>query len=958
MKAQEPVYIHLSEKDGLPDKEFYNILEDATGLIWLCADKGLYSYDGKIFNHYKNELQRGLSVFNVQEDYLGRIWCNNISGQFFYVENNKLHLFTNLSSVLKGELASFKVQQGFLWVFTLKAVYKINIETKRIAFSYLSKKVLGEPSKYNETIYFGNLDSIFQITSKNKIKALLAINLPIKDKKGVRIALERARVFKVDSLFFYRQLRNGENFFLQIDKKTGIVKKSNDFKAIVKERIYNQFENNSEIWFATSSGVWVYDNIGGIMSLKKHFFNNKNVTKIIKDKDDNFWCTTLNNGVYLIPNINIERLITTEENRNITCLDIVNDSTLVFGNADGDLRLYNVKSNKVKRIKLPTKDRVSAIRYHSGENRLYISKDLTGYLYNMSSLQLKKLKGFQTGKSLTIISDAALLYTSNKAVRIVDDYSFKPNNNNNLFKNHRRTYTSHYSIAKKHTYIAFVDNLVRYDSLFKPKVVKHRGKPIYGKSITETINGLIWISTFKDGVFGIKNDTITHHYSTKNGLSSNNIIMVKADQNKLWIASDNSIQLLDVNAKKFETLTKREGIASYNISGIETLNNKVYFASNEGLFSVSKEKPFKAENPDVYFNKVEINEKDTLITTNYTLDYNQNAIKIGFNVNGFLYNYKRRYKYRLKGFSDAWLTTDAGINTVKYNSLPVGQYVFQVKPTSNKKVNDDKVKSISFKINAPFWKTWWFVLLMFSLLAVSIILYYRKQIKKKEKERLVELEKMSLEKELIAINLTALRSQMNPHFIFNTLNSIQDLILKENTEDSYDYVVMFAELIRNTLNYSNQDFISIEKELEFINVYLQLEKLRFIDTFSYSIHFDEKENVDVPSLLIQPFIENALIHGLMHKSGKKELKINFSFNKNLLQCVIIDNGIGRKRAKEISKRQGGNHESFALGAIEKRLKIFKKRYTNSIGFVIEDLYENNNAIGTKVTVTMPYNNRY
>ena len=114
---------------------------------------------------------------------------------------------------------------------------------------------------------------------------------------------------------------------------------------------------------------------------------------------------------------------------------------------------------------------------------------------------------------------------------------------------------------------------------------------------------------------------------------------------------------------------------------------------------------------------------------------------------------------------------------------------------------------------------------------------------------------------------------MNPHFIFNALNSIQDLILQQDTDASYDYIVMFAELVRNTLNYSNQDFISIEKELEFLKVYLQLEKLRFGDQFNFTIIFKEKESLEVPSLMIQPFIENALVHGLIHRKGKKELPL-------------------------------------------------------------------------------------
>ena len=211
---------------------------------------------------------------------------------------------------------------------------------------------------------------------------------------------------------------------------------------------------------------------------------------------------------------------------------------------------------------------------------------------------------------------------------------------------------------------------------------------------------------------------------------------------------------------------------------------------------------------------------------------------------------------------------------------------------------------------------------------------------------------------MIAINLTALRSQMNPHFIFNALNSIQDLILKQDTEASYDYIVMFAQLVRNTLNYSNQDFISIEKELEFLEVYLQLEKLRFGEIFNYSISFDEKEYLEVPSLIIQPFIENALVHGLMHKAGEKELHIVFTYTDNMIQCVITDNGIGRNKAEEIRNRQGNHHESFALQAIEKRLEIFKKQYSKNIGYVIEDLYENEIATGTKVILTMPFKKRF
>ena len=219
-----------------------------------------------------------------------------------------------------------------------------------------------------------------------------------------------------------------------------------------------------------------------------------------------------------------------------------------------------------------------------------------------------------------------------------------------------------------------------------------------------------------------------------------------------------------------------------------------------------------------------------------------------------------------------------------------------------------------------------------------------------------ELE-ISKKNELAFLQLKSLKSQMNPHFIFNSLNSIQDLILQQNTDSSYDYVVLFSRLVRNTLNYSNKNFISIDKELEFIEVYLQLEKLRFEDDFTFSIKHKNTEGVSVPSLIIQPFIENALLHGLLHKAGKKQLTIDFTFTDHLL-CTIIDNGIGRKESKKIQERQGGHHESFALEAIQQRLEILKEQYGTEVGYKVFDLYDNQVATGTKVEIRMPFQKKH
>ncbi|MBG6129076.1 tetratricopeptide (TPR) repeat protein [Aquimarina sp. EL_43] len=247
------------------------------------------------------------------------------------------------------------------------------------------------------------------------------------------------------------------------------------------------------------------------------------------------------------------------------------------------------------------------------------------------------------------------------------------------------------------------------------------------------------------------------------------------------------------------------------------------------------------------------------------------------------------------------------------------------------------------------------------LFLLSLFYFERTKIKRKAIFLSRELEetqkRLEIEKQYKESELKALKSQMNPHFIFNSLNSIQDLILQQNTDSSYDYIVLFAQLVRNTLNYSSKNFIVIEKELEFLDVYLQLEKLRFEDDFTYTIQSINTEGLSVLSLIVQPFIENALLHGLLHKAGKKQLTIDFTFTDHLL-CTIIDNGIGRKEAKKIQERQGNHHESFALNAIQQRLEILKDQYGTDVGYQIFDLYNDQLAMGTRVEIRMPYQKEY
>ena len=250
-------------------------------------------------------------------------------------------------------------------------------------------------------------------------------------------------------------------------------------------------------------------------------------------------------------------------------------------------------------------------------------------------------------------------------------------------------------------------------------------------------------------------------------------------------------------------------------------------------------------------------------------------------------------------------------------------------------------------------------LLIFVLVLLSFLFYFKNYKTKKKAELILTKLKatqkqLATEKQYRTAELKALKSQMNPHFIFNALNSIQGLILEQKTNQSYDYIVIFSNLVRNVLNYSNKDFIPIQEELEFLKTYLELEKLRFGDEFTYTIDYVDNKEIEVPSILVQPFIENALLHGLLHKKGNKTLTITFALKNEALSCTIIDNGVGRKKAKIIQERQGKRHQSFALNAISSRLRMLSEKTGHTAKFTTTDLYNYDIPTGTKVVIIMPY----
>jgi ligand-binding sensor domain-containing protein/two-component sensor histidine kinase len=335
-----------------------------------------------------------------------------------------------------------------------------------------------------------------------------------------------------------------------------------------------------------------------------------------------------------------------------------------------------------------------------------------------------------------------------------------------------------------------------------------------------------------------------------------------------------------------------------------------------------------------------------------TLSHKQNFISIEFKSLQY-HNEAVGYLYQLEGVDEEWVKAE-GLLIARYTNLPPGSYVFKVRSVGPTGTFSAGITTLPVNILPAFWQTTWFRVLCVLLVTILLYVYFKLRVNAVRKEA---RRRAAIQQQMAQLEMKALRAQMNPHFIFNALNSIQTFMMKSETEQALSYLSRFARLIRNVLDNTQLNSIPVSKELKMMENYLELEKLRFGDQFSYSITVDallDPDFTDIPTMILQPFVENAIWHGLLHKKEEGRLAITFhKMGEKVLLCVIEDNGIGREKAA--AQRQPDNeHHSRGLQITQDRLALYNRRFDLDATFDMEDLYDEDGLpCGTRVNVWFP-----
>ncbi|MGD1846695.1 MAG: histidine kinase, partial [Salibacteraceae bacterium] len=712
----------------------------------------------------------------------------------------------------------------------------------------------------------------------------------------------------------------------------------------VKNNAYGSFS-----FYRTTNYTW-YTSLkkGGISAVRSdftpvsdstQFFTQHFISCVLEDHQGNVLLGTFGDGVLFVPKMSTTNLITSEPGNRLISMTHFEEERLLFGSESGQLFLYD-KENELET--LPYRgERIDFLQAIDAEN--VVMNDGHGYRYNLKNHETTSLN-ISSLKDVATIGGNAFVFATNKI-------GFKWNLSTGERQFFDGLVTRHYTVGYDtdlhEIYAGTARGLAFVSQNKEPVFISYRGKSILADDITY-IKGLMYVATPKDGLLAFSNGKLQHTWDTSTGLISNQILKVKAHQNGLVIGTPKGIQFLNTEGQPLKIIGRADGLRTNGMIDFEVHQNTLWVLNREGVQQVNLEDhPEFNYKPQLKVFSVEVNEKQIPVQPELNLKADQNKIAFELGVRNLRYNGETQYSYWLQGVDTIWQFLPAEQNKITFRSLPAGDYVFRAKAIC--RGNESEEVLVAFSIATHFWLSWWFYAGIAVLGISGVMVFYRNRM-------LVEQKQAMLINELNASKLTAIQAQMNPHFTFNALNSIQDLVLKGDAQKSYTYIASFADLLRETLRASDQEFVELEKEVERIQLYLELEKLRFKDTLQFQVETNGIHDILIPPMLIQPFIENALIHGLLHKKGDRKLSIVFhTLKKGTLQCVVTDNGIGMEASKIINRRRHKRHESFSVSSIHKRLTVLKELTKDeNLGVVYTNLEANGTSTGTEVCLTLPF----
>lgn len=957
--AKSYSYKHFSVEDGLPSSEVYSVIQDDDGFMWFATDRGVARYDGYEFETFTTE--NGLPdnvIFRLQKDYEGKIWFACFSGELGYFDDGKPHTYEYNSliqeSVNSDIILSFYVDRAETVYIGFKRSGLMRIDKNGILSFFKESKCHYNLTRIDDCVmhYF---DFILETTNKQhetklqyseKNETFITFKVP---------ALQQASGFRyINSSVLYNQ----EIFFsigpVLYNLKNNQIEVIHQFNhGILDIKVFD-----NKLWIGLFNGGFCTLDIESNYVKSKDGLREFSITGIYQSTDQLMWFTTLNNGIF-VSNVNhysltkkggflIEDIYAIKGNHNRFLMrDMEGNVICFFTKKDSSLPIFNFSQSEYKNIKL---------NYNQYDDFFILQHD------NLSDRYYK------------IMTDLSIEYINypGKTIVFSDDsiYSFFRHYNFDKLKkttpwNSKHTFITipdydsygirHGTVINERILLFGINGILECDRTDGYTKFIHLGEKhvLFHTRVVDIcpLTGYDFIAATRgEGILFVKNE-IPLALKKKHGLISDQITSLYVDSSQtIWAGSSEGLSIIQPDFT-IKNLRVEDGLISNEITDIIVNNDKAYIGTKKGL-TVLDVNSIQKQNIDipVYFKRISISNNQEIIAKKNTLklDHDEPVLNIKFVGISFKSIGRIKYRYRLNE-NELWQHTKN--NELTFSNLASGDYRLEIQASNGENAWSKEPAILFIHVSYPFWETTPFYIIVSLLIGGLFFLIYRLSINRiKSRE--------GLKQQIQNLRFEALSAQMNPHFMFNSLNSIQNFIMQNERKASVRYLSKFAKLMRMTLNHSQQKNISLSDELDALELYLTLEMLRFDNQFDYEIKLQENLNsseVIIPALLIQPIVENAILHGIRPMTEKGHILIDISRDENQLQIQVEDNGVGRnlEKMKQAGKKADG-HDSKGSFITEERIALFAKEFNGKYDFKIFDLKLNNQANGTRVNMSIPF----
>ena len=996
--SQQFDFRNYSVGDGLAQSQVYSLIEDQRGLIWLgTRGGGLSQFDGKEFQTITtNEGLINNYILSLEEDHKGGIWIGTDNGLSYY-NGQSIRNFLKNDTIPTHVYTIYQASDGVIWIGTNAGIYTY---TEDSLTSY-SQKEDYYPPRPNE-IMEDSQGQLWIAHNKGITKIDEGKRTTYATKSGLRDLLINA--VAEDS---------AGNIWL--GSYNGIISRwsGRRFEEVLNGDILDgalifdiHFDKEGSLWIATQNRgviIWNPDDSTKIVLDESVGLSTNHVRAILQDSWGNMWFGSSGGGIskyYGQQFIHYDQR-SGLQGKMIYALWEDSDCRIWMGVSGKGVAVYDRSrftyfdsSNDFKDIKVKSifQDSKGRIWIGTEGQGVTVYADSTFSTYNgsngLSGNWIRDILEDQQGDMWIATAGGGIT----RIIEKIDTIDAEIDSTVSTFKfsqYNERKGLSEGRINDLHLdkwgriWFATENSGIGYlrgDSAIVNIRLKGGLQENSVRSIAEDSYGYLWIGTAGGGVSKtfIYQDTAEYEFTNhQEGLTSTNIYLLAFDDiGNLWIGTEKGMDKANLDVDRNIIDIKHFG-QSEGFVGIETTQNAVikdregnlWIGTMNGLTNYNPRTNISNPKPPIlnitqvrlFYEALEDNPRYKDWVTDWgqlkpglTLPYNLNHL--GFEFKGIDHDNPEqvRYQWRLRGSEADWSPISKKTD-VTYSNLPPGDYTFEVRACNEDGIWTEVPVSASFSILPPFWDLWWFrAAVIGGIILIILIIAARwvNQVKRKARE---EKERLEMEKSLLELEQKALRLQMNPHFIFNALNSIQGIITLRDAKTARYYLAKFSKLMRLVLENSREPLITLAGEIQTLDNYLSLEQFSRGDSFDYSIELGDDiddEAYLIPPMILQPFIENAIIHGVAHLSYKGKIKVKFSQVNNQIECTITDNGVGRKKAAEIKSQREHHHKSTALIVTQERLNILNPGEAQSIE--IRDLVApDGDPAGTEVVVRIP-----